>query len=128
MHLVGILFPHINKDARSKSHKTFRYVFRPKGRIGHPGLQPFCSFSQFLRRMATSCIETVHNMVFQNPYPLCITYPFHSLLYRPNLCGWESRYSKNDIVNPTTNTKCQIWHCVLWMLPAHFIYVLCVII
>ena len=28
MHLVGILFPHINDDARSKSHQTVLYIIR----------------------------------------------------------------------------------------------------
>jgi len=27
LHLVGILFPHINNDARSKSHQTLRMFF-----------------------------------------------------------------------------------------------------
>ena len=26
LHLVGILFPHINDDARSKSHQCIKYV------------------------------------------------------------------------------------------------------
>jgi len=27
LHLVGILFPHINDDARSKSHQIYNHVF-----------------------------------------------------------------------------------------------------
>jgi len=27
LHLVGILFPHINDDARSKSHQIYRRMF-----------------------------------------------------------------------------------------------------
>ena len=27
LHLVGILFPHINDDARSKSHQSFIFIF-----------------------------------------------------------------------------------------------------
>jgi hypothetical protein len=32
LHLVGILFPHINDDARSKSHQILSYVGTGMGR------------------------------------------------------------------------------------------------
>ena len=31
LYLVGILFPHINDDARSKPHQTVGCVYRPLG-------------------------------------------------------------------------------------------------
>lgn len=101
-------------------------MLRPKGRTGHSGLQPFYSFPQFLHRLATSCVETVHNMVILNPFPRSITCPFYSLLFRPNLRGRKIRYSKNDMLKayykcmiPGLTSKLlhvarTVYLCVLW--------------
>ena len=39
LHLVGILFPHINDDARSKSHQIFRHI-EFGGGLYHPAPVP----------------------------------------------------------------------------------------
>ena len=91
--------------------QSCRLLLRPKCRIGHPTLQPFCSFFLFSSPNGDHLAQIrVHNMVILNPYPLCITCPLHSLLYRPRLCLRESRYSKNYILKATRNTQHQVWH------------------
>jgi len=55
MHLVGILFPHINDDARSKSHQIYTFFpIRIKGVFNKPGVQgkpiPRCYHFIFRRK------------------------------------------------------------------------------
>jgi len=52
LHLVGILFPHINEDARSKSHQI---------QIEISQLLNFCIF--FGNKGYVSCINTLNKIV-----------------------------------------------------------------
>ena len=67
--------------------QSCRLLLRPKCRIGHPTLQPFCSFFLFSSPNGDHLAQIrVHNMVILNPYPLSTLQPFCSffLFSSPN--------------------------------------------
>ena len=72
MHLVGILFPHINDDARSKSHQIILYIHTCTCEGTRVLSLPLHTL-QYVQSFPPSILCTVH----YNPYtPLYISFSF----------------------------------------------------
>jgi len=91
LHLVGILFPHINDDARSKSHQNYYSLFAEITNM--VTLQDFEVVSDKIK----PCIKVLHKIKQNNEYQICWTW---------NIC--------NIKVGCITSDHNSVWHVYSW--------------